>query len=239
MITTVSKEKLVEVGSRFRAMYLVEQAGYTLGIAAKDGQALYDLLPEGFPKGMDGIVGEVKAAMQDKELMKEEAKDATRQQNRAAERAKVWRRKVVRRSTRAMRLGETIPDGLLSVGRTRKIPELQGQIEVMIKLFEENISKMPGKGADQLLAEGREILEIFRSSDATQEVKRLKSLPDSVQLFYEKKGLLYMGLKAVNDAGHELWADDSESASRYNLSILHRNAGKRKEEAKPVEEPKK
>ena len=73
MITNVSKEKLVEVGSRFRAMYLVEQAGYTLGIAAKDGQALYDLLPEGFPKEMDGIVGEVKAAMQDKELMKEEA----------------------------------------------------------------------------------------------------------------------------------------------------------------------
>lgn len=33
MITNVSKEKLVEVGSRFRAMYLVEQAGYTPGIA--------------------------------------------------------------------------------------------------------------------------------------------------------------------------------------------------------------
>lgn len=239
MITNVSKEKLVEVGSRFRAMYLVEQAGYTLGIAAKDGQALCDLLPEGFLKEMDGVVGEVKAAMQDKELMKEEAKDATRQQNLASERAKVWRRKVVRRATRAMRLGESIPDGLLAVGRTRKIPELQGQLEVMIKLFEENISKMPGKGADQLLAEGREILDVFRSSDAAQEVKRLKSLPDSVVSFYEKKGLLYTGLKAVNDAGHELWADETEAAGRYNLSILHRNAGKRKEEPKPVEEPKK
>jgi hypothetical protein len=228
MITNISKDKLVEAGSRFRAMYLVEQAGYTLGITAKDGQALRDLLPDGFIEEMNAVVATVRAALQDKELMAEESKFATKRQNRAAEEAKVWRRKIVRRSIRATRLGADIPDGLLSVGRVKKIPELQGQLEVMTKLFEENLAKMPGKGADVLLKEGKEILEAFRATDTDQEVKRLRALPDSVQNFYEKKGLLYMGLKAINDAGHELFADNSEQASRYNLAILHRPSGNKK-----------
>jgi hypothetical protein len=239
MPISIPKDELVVLGARFRANYLVEQAGYTLGIAAKDGQTLNDLLPDGFPEEVKTYLAKVTAAMQDKELMKEEAKDATKKQNQTVVKAKIWRRKVVRRATRAARLGAGIPDGLLSIGRTGKIPELHGQIDVMTKLFEENIDKMPGKGLDALLNEGKEIAEAFSKTDADQEVKRFKSLPDSVQIFYEQKGLLYTALKAINDAGNELYAHDSEAASRYNLAILHRNSGKRKEETPPAEEPKK
>jgi hypothetical protein len=38
MITEVSQDELVVLGSRNRADYLVEQAGYTLGLAALDGE---------------------------------------------------------------------------------------------------------------------------------------------------------------------------------------------------------
>lgn len=240
MAITISKDELVVLGARYRANYLVEQASYTLGTAAKDGEKLTDLLPEGFMKEADAALAEVRAALQDTELMKQEAKDATKKQNSAVADAKVWRRKVVKRSIRATKFSSGIPDGLLAVGRTSKIPELQGQLETMIALFEQNLDKMPGKGADQLLREGKEILAAFRSSDAEQEVKRLRSLPDAVQTFYEKKGLLYVSLKAVNEAGHELYAHDSESSGRYNLSILYRAAGKRKDNGNPpVEEQKK
>jgi hypothetical protein len=240
MSISIVKDELVVLGARFRANYLVEQAGYTLGIAAKDGQVFADLLPEGFIKEVDDNLAQVRAALQDTELMKQEAKDATKKQNSAVTDAKVWRRKVVNRSIRATKFSTGIPDGLLSIGRTSKIPELQGQIEVMIKLFEENLAKMPGKGADKLLEEGKAIAEAFRSSDAEQEVKRLRALPDAVQTFYEKKGLLYVELKALNEAGHELYAHDSEGSGRYNLSILYRSAGKRKDNgAPPVEEQKK
>ena len=94
-------------------------------------------------------------------------------------------------------------------------------------LAEENLALMPGKGAGELLAEGKTISLALKSSDAEQEVTRFHALPVSVAAFYEQKGLLHVALKAINDAGHELHASDSKSASRYNLSILYRRAGKR------------
>jgi hypothetical protein len=40
MITTMPPEELMSMGERYRADYLVEQGGYSLGIAAKDGKTL-------------------------------------------------------------------------------------------------------------------------------------------------------------------------------------------------------
>ena len=92
----------------------------------------------------------------------------------------------------------------------------------MTKLFEANISKMPGKDAQKLLDEGKAIATALKTADAQQEVKRFNELPASVQEFLAKKGTLYTALKVINDAGHELFADNSTQAARYNLSILHR-----------------
>ena len=59
MFSNIQREKLVELGSRFRAMYLLEQAGYTLGIAVMDGKAIEDLLPENFLKEVQDLVDKV------------------------------------------------------------------------------------------------------------------------------------------------------------------------------------
>jgi hypothetical protein len=48
MDITVPRNEVIELGQRFRADYLAEQAGYTLGIAAPEGEALSDLLPDEF-----------------------------------------------------------------------------------------------------------------------------------------------------------------------------------------------
>ena len=48
MITEMNRNDLIAMGARVRADYLVEQAGYTLGIAALDGKPLDDLLPDGY-----------------------------------------------------------------------------------------------------------------------------------------------------------------------------------------------
>ena len=67
---------------------------------------------------------------------------------------------------------------------------------------------MPGAGADKLLEEGKSLLENLESADANQEVKRLSELPGKVRAFQEKKGVLYMGLKVIGDAGQEVHAHD-------------------------------
>jgi hypothetical protein len=227
MTINVPKDDLVALGARFRADFLVAQAGYTLGLAAQEGEPLLDLLPEGFLGEAQSALAKVSAAKQDKALMAQEAKDATKKHNSAVSQAKVWRRRVVNRAVRGRRFGQAMPDALLSVGRAGKLPELVGQVDEMAKLLEENLALMPGKGAKELLEEVKAIAQALKSGDAEQELKRLKALPSTVRNFYEQKGLLYTALKAINDAGHELWADDSEASGRYNLSILHRRAGKR------------
>ena len=227
MITELSRDELIALGARNRADYLVEQAGYTLGLAAVDGTAITDLLTEGYLKEVAAAQGAVNAARQDKALMAAEAKDSTTAQNRAAKDAKVWRRKVARRAQRARRMGKMMPDGLLAISSARSVPALSAQVVEMVKLFEANLASMPGAGADKLLEEGNALAQALSGADAAQEVKRFKELPDAVKKFYEQKGLLYVGLKVINDAGHELHASDAHSASRYSLAILHRHAGNR------------
>jgi hypothetical protein len=227
MLTNLAKDELIALGARHRADYLVEQAGYTLGIAAKEGDAMKDLLPEGFIEGAQGVLAKVSAARQDKALLAEESKEATKKQNVAAGEAKVWRRRVAKRALRAMRLGESVPDGLIHLGRVKSPPELAGQVDVMVKFLEENLAKMPGKGGEDLVKEGKDLSKALKVSDAEQEVKRFTSLPGSVKNFYAQKGTLYIALKAINDAGHELHARDSDVAGRFNLSILYRRGVRR------------
>ena len=240
MITEISRERLVEVGSRFRANYLVEQAGYTLGIATLDGQALYDLLPEGFISEVKEVRKKVDEARKDKALMEAESKEATKEQNKAFKLAKIWRRKVAKRAKNAAEMGKSIPKELIVISYARTIAALQGQVAEMVKLLEENLSNLQGAGLDKLLDEGKKLEEALRETDAVQEMKRLKELPDRVSEFYYQKGLLYTGLKIINNAGHELHSDEPTLAAKYNLSILHRHGGKETtEETADIKDTKK
>ena len=230
MITEISREKLIEVGSRFRADYLVDQAGYTLGIAALDGKALEGLLPGGFMDDVRAALENVGSARKDKALMKAESEEATQVQNESFKQAKIWRRKVAKRAKNAAEMGKSIPDGLIKISHARTVPALQGQIAEMVKLFEANIPNLHGQGLDKLLEEGKRLETGLREKDTAQEVKRFKSLPDSVAEFYYQKGLLYTGLKIIDNGGHELHSDEAGAAAKYNLDILNRHRGRKAEE---------
>ncbi|MBI4727587.1 hypothetical protein HY768_10300 [candidate division TA06 bacterium] len=231
MITAISKPELIAIGSRYRADYLAEQAGYTMGIADAEGAALTVLLPKGYLPEVKAAGEQVTNAMKDKALLQAETKDATRSQNDALRRAKIWRRKASRRALRARRMGEKIPDGLIRISQARNVPAIAGQLEAMTKLLESVLKKMPGTDTAKLLAEGKAIATVLKTADAEQEVKRLQALPNAVKEFYRLKGILYVGLKVINDAGLELYADDPAKAGKFNLSILYRKAAARKPKA--------
>jgi hypothetical protein len=69
------------------------------------------------------------------------------------------------------------------------------------------------------------LFDALQQADAAQEQTRAAYLPASVTAFYARKGELYLGLKVINDAGHELHAGDLQAAAKYNLSLLHRHPG--------------
>ena len=228
MITTLPQDELLELGARHRADYLVEQAGYTLGLAAKDGAPLAALLPKGYLAEMKEALAKLTAALKDKALTAEESKNATGAQNEAFARGKVWRRKVMYRSRRAARMGTKMPEELTRPADVRSVPALAGQLDRMVKLLESVNTSNSASDTAALVKEGAAIAVFLKTADAAQELKRLKELPDAVKGFYLQKGTLYVGLKVINDAGRELHAENPEQASVYNLSILRRRHGIKK-----------
>ncbi|MHC1685974.1 MAG: hypothetical protein AB6733_24090 [Clostridiaceae bacterium] len=221
MITEIKAEQLIEMGQHLRTDYLVEQGGYTLGIAAKDGAGLAALLPAKYIAEVRTALETVSAAMKDKALMAAEAKSATISQNTALAGAKIWRKKAMHRSRRAVRMGKDMPNELVRISAARTVPKIIGQLDSMIKLLESNKAAL-GADTAALIKQGQDIAKALKEADANQEVKKLKDLPEAVRTFYLNKGMLYIGLKVINDAGRELYADKPEAGAVYNLSILHR-----------------
>jgi hypothetical protein len=166
----------------------------------------------------------VAQAFEDKTIRAAEAKLATGAQNTAARSLKLWGRKAVARAQAAIRSGALIPDDMTHPLNARTVPAAIAQSRRLLSLLGEHAPMMDAVGAptQPLIDEGRKLCDALAAADSTQELTRASALPAAVANFYARKGELYTGLKIINDAGHELYAHDPQSASRYNLSILYR-----------------
>lgn len=229
-LINISEERLLELGVRFRLDYLSEQAGYTLGLAGRDSQELSAYLPAGLMDEAHALWETVRAKAADKKFAAEEARAATREQNRLFRNAKLWRRRVANLAASASHLGTEMPAGLLVYASARTVPALLSQMENMLKLLDENKTRLP-QAAGDLIAEGRSLADGLRSQDAFQEQKRLSELPRATRDINIVKGKLYSAIKAINDIGRTVFAGEPRKAAEYNLSILHRDTGPRKKPA--------
>jgi len=221
----LTHDQLVELGSRYRSSYLMEQYGYTNGLSVAEGAPFAALLPANFLAETKTVADRVVVFMNDKTLLETDVRDATQAQNKALQQSKVWRRKVAMRAMSAKRLGAGVPDELCLMTQAKTVPAMSIQMDAMIKLLTAHAALLAGPDIQQLVNDGRTLMTTLKTVDADQELKRLKSLPDKVQDFYEAKGTLYLCLKTINDAGQSLHADRPELAHRFNLKIMHRHAG--------------
>jgi hypothetical protein len=224
MSTTPDTARLAALGVRFRASYLVQQAGYTLGLATAEGAALAALLPADHLAKTAQLRDDVTLAMQDKTVRAAEAKQATRAQNGQMRASIVWVRKVGRRCQNAIHLGVALPPELTRVGRPTAVPLMLEQISTTLAVLGDRAADMDrvGPPTQPLIDEGRQLHEALERADTLQERSRAADLPAAVTAFYVKKAELYGALKIINNAGHELYAHDLGTASRFNLSILQR-----------------
>ena len=151
-----------------------------------------------------------------------EAKLTTGTQNSAARALKVWGRGAVARASAAIRTGVSIPDEMTRPLNARTVPAAVAQAQRLLSLLTEHAPAMDKVGAptQPLVDEGRKLCEALIAADSSQEVTRGSALP--VANFYARKAELCIGLKIINDAGHELYAHDAASSSRFNLSLLYR-----------------
>jgi len=228
MLTQLSQTELIAAGADLRAQYLIQQAGYTLGIAHADGHALAALLPEHYLEHTEAARHDVDHARQDKTNAAAESKISTSTQNFQLREIKTWRKKIVSRCLRAKRLGASVPDVLTHMTAAKTVTDQLTDASEKVRLFEEHlqaIQSVTGKASSAaLLDEGKKLYAALSDADAAQETKRFSDLPKAVREFFARKGELYLAIKSINDAGHELHVSEPELASRYNLKILHRRA---------------
>lgn len=234
-ITSLEFPELVAIGQPLRISYLLQQAGYTFGIAAADGPALAALLAANFIPNLTDVRDKLAKSQEDKVVREAEAKLATGTQNEAARLLKVWSRKSSSRAKGARRAGAIFPDDLLRPIDVRAIPDMLTQARKLLALLTEHAPTLDAVGAPTkpLIDEGKTRYDALVAADNAQELSRSATVPAAVSAFYAMKGTLYIGLKIINDAGHELYAHDPQAASRYNLSILHRRHGSSTAEPTP------
>lgn len=223
-ITSLSEADLVKLGERMRSAYLLEQASYTIPLARSEGEPLAKLMRPGLIDLTEKARASVAKSYEDKTVTAEEAKLATEYQHTTLHSITEWGRKASARATAAVLSGATLPAQMTYVPTARSIPARIKEVQGLLGLLEQHTAAMDqvGPPTQPLIDEGRKLCEAIVTSDGEQELKRGSTLPVAVANFYARKAELYIGLKIINQAGHELYAHDLASASRFNLSLLYR-----------------
>ena len=227
-VTSLPQLELRAIGQPLRRDYLLEQADYSLALAAADGPELAALLREKFLEALAEIRDEVAHSVDDKVVAAAETKLATGTQNEAARELRLWARAAVQRVGAARRAGVRLPSEMTYPIDSHTVPGLLGQANQLLSLLVEHAATLDSVGAptQPLIDRGRALAAALTAADKTQEQTRAATLPAAVAAFFEKKGELYTGIKILNHAGHELHAHDPAAAARYNLSILYRRRGR-------------
>jgi hypothetical protein len=228
MLTELKREQVVEIGARNKAGNLLEQAGYTLGLAKLDGDDLAELMEPGYLDEAEEAYDKVRSAYQDRVLSAEESKGSTHEVNKTVQEAKLWRKRVNLRAKNAARMGRDVPAPLLSTDGIKGVPGVVTQLNAMVKLIEANPKLLPGGKVPEIVNKGKTLAATLAAVDSKQEIKRLAELSEKVREFYFQKGLLLTAVKVINAAGRELHHRDPAAASKYNVSILNRHTSKKK-----------
>lgn len=228
MITNLAQDEVVRIGSRNRGLYLVEQAGYTLG-QAKLREAAFAAELGGEFIGEAGQVAEaVSGALRNREVIEEESRISTVTQNDAMRTARVWRRRAAAFGRTLALRGIEVATELREIGGSaNSVPQLLGQIEAKIGKLSGLTLTGPAQARRQaLLAEAQSIKSSLQGADAAQELK-IQQLPQATREFYRNKGLLYLALKQINATARMIYADDPATWALFNLSILYRRTASR------------
>jgi hypothetical protein len=223
-----TREDVVVMGARFRAGYLIEQFGYTMGLAQLDGDTIARHMPAGFMDRFQGHADAVSAARQNRTLLAAESKDSTQSVTDAVRLAKEWRRKVTAMGKKSAAFDNDVPDILTVMSKAKTVPEVIAQMEAMVKMLAARKDNLVCAELGDYIAEGESIVRTLKTADANQEVTHSKHLTDAVAEFYYQKGMLFQALKAVNEAGHELHYKHPVDSAKYNMSILYRHVGRKK-----------
>ena len=134
MATQSDTARDVATGMRFRGKYLVQQAGYTIGLGALAGTALAGKMPPNFLERTAVLRSEVEKSLEDKTVRTAESRQATDAQNQCRHDAKIRIRQAGRRCLSAMQLGVDLPPELGTLSSPPTVPGMLDQMSKTLSL---------------------------------------------------------------------------------------------------------
>jgi hypothetical protein len=213
MITTLDKKRVIAIGTRHRASCLLEQYGYTMGLARREGLAMEEILPLGYLDEVDACADYMDARRKNTAWEETETDAALRA-------AREWRQAVVCFGRFARRSGARLPEGLIKPGRAAAPAACAQELQCLIALLDERSEEFPGSTLPSFLAEGRLLYE-WLALLASGRQKRPRLTEEARELQYAK-GLLYIGVRGITDMGRVLHRGDAVGAAQYHMFLLHR-----------------
>ncbi len=159
MSTKPDTAKMGALGRRFRTAYLLQQAGYTLGLAQAEGPPLAALLPGGYVDMVVKLRDDVQKAQEDRAVHTADAKQATDTEQQTMHAATIWARKVGKRSQSAQHLGIGVPAELTRQSSPSTVPGMLDRLNKTLALLGEQAAAMDAAmpATQPLIDEGRKL----------------------------------------------------------------------------------
>lgn len=219
----LKETEVVEIGARFVADRLVQQAGTLVKQAQDDGLKF----PEGFLPGVEARVAEIKALRADQTTAKSDVPLGTSGQAEAFGAVKEWITDALEACDNAY---EEDPDMRDRFHKTngkigRSVTRLLDRAEELVPLLKPAdvaaaIAQWDFDAAK--IAEGETLIAQLRDADKEQELA-LKNLPAKTYALYLAKGKLYLDLKRIARRGRTRFKDNPAKAGAYTLNLLRRS----------------
>lgn len=224
VVTRYPLDTVIRTGSHLRAGPLSLQAGYTLKLAAGEREKLVKRIGQPTLDGAVVLQRAVDPLAGDRTVAAAEAKGKTQSQGTAVHEAILWRREAIKLGGMLKRRGVPGAENLARItSPDRTLAKLAVELNEKIALVGQVAKDAPNPDYPPELAQrGRTALANLQERDAAQELD-IANLPPKTREEYLVKGLLYLVLKQINDAGQGLHVGNPAEAARYNLGILYRS----------------
>jgi hypothetical protein len=222
--TTLSRDHLVELGSRLRVQYLIEQARYTLGLVAQDSKVSSVAAP--VAAEAQAALAALEGAWRDRAVAAANARSATERQDAQLASAMAWREAFVGPASAARRQGLPMPEGAVRTATRSHNPiAVAADVERLVELGVQNLPSLAAvRASSDLLKRGSAVAAALREADASQELARRNATPEAVRRMRELAAKVHLAVATLNAIAHHVHEGDRSRASQYHMKVLHRRS---------------
>ena len=226
-----SARELVAIGERCSTQRLLEQLPVSVATAKAHASVLDGMFPSDKTDMLEGYIESIRTLFESQSDNKVKASTGNVPVGDVMKSLKERIRNIIASADNAFEESPKLQNQFHKGGPLgRSVPAMIRKAETILAAARENAAALAEWGVDETsLTEAGADLDALVAANTAQE-QAMKNLPPSTQRLYEEKGKAYLLLKKLARAGRRRYAGAPAVAAKFNLDILNRKGGSRKED---------